>query len=109
MIASPDMFAPKTGAPLRVLTEKQIEEERTLWIATRYNVAHRARLLNINRSTLDYHLRPVTGCRQRISKRVQALIDAGDALRELAPKDGSAWKALQAYAVARQEITRRKS
>jgi hypothetical protein len=111
MTATPikDMFSPKIGAPLRVITERQIEEERALWVSTRYNIAHRARVLKINPTTLAYHLRPVTGCRQRVGKRVQDLIDAADALREVAPKDGSAWKALQAYAVARSAITRRKA
>lgn len=99
---------PKMGAPLRVMTAAQIDAEQKLFLETGYNITHRARVLKINRSTLEYHLRPVTGNKQRITPRVQALIDAGDALLAIAPKDETGWQARLAWSKAKQTLTRRK-
>lgn len=100
-------FLPKVGAPLRVMTQKQIEEERALYLATAYNISHRAKKLGVKRSTLNYHLVPVMGTKPRIPHAVQVLIDAADALRDAAPKNEHGFKLRQDYAIARLALLKK--
>lgn len=100
---------PKMGAPLRKLTAAQIAAEQQLYLQTAYNVTHRARVLGINRSTLDWHLNAVRQVRPRVPARVQALIDAGDQLLAIAPRTEAAWQIRLAWSNAKTAITRRKT
>ena len=99
---------PKMGAPLRVLTADQIAREQKLFTETRYNIAHRARILGVRCSTLEYHLRPVKGG-MRVSPRVARLIDAGNALLELVPLTGETVSARAQWGQARAVFIRRKT
>jgi hypothetical protein len=99
-------FLPKMGAPLRKITAKQIEDERTLWLATNYNISHRAKMLGVKRSTLNYHLLPVMPSKPRLSIKIQNLIEAADALRDAAPKNEQGFYLRQAYAAARLAVAR---
>lgn len=100
-------FLPKMGAPLRKMTPKQIDDERTLWLATNYNISHRAKVLGINRSTLNYHLVPVMPNKPRLSPSVQALIEAADALRDAAPRNEQGFYLRQAYTAARLAVAKK--
>lgn len=99
---------PKMGAPLRVITAAQIAAEQKLWLATGYNITHRAKVLGIKPDTLAYHLAPVRGHRTRIVPNVAKLIEAGDALIARLAKDGTNIAERVAWNRAKEKITRRK-
>lgn len=102
-------FLPKIGAPLRAMTAAQIESERALFAATCYNIAHRAKIIGVHRSTLAWHLRGSNSRRPpRITPRIQKLIDAGDALLALAPKTVDSRPHRLAWTRIRDAIIRRK-
>jgi hypothetical protein len=100
---------PRTGAPLRAMTAKQIAYEQKLFLETGYNITHRARILKVNRSTLEYHLRPVSGNKCRVPVRVQELIEAGEALLAHLPKDETGWTLRLRWTQAKQAATNRKN
>ena len=99
----------KMGRPLQIMTADLIAAEQKLFLATGYNVTHRARILGIGRSTLDWHLVPVKPTQSRIPMAVQKLIDAGDAIHAmLSVTDEKTWAARLAWNKAKQAITKRK-
>ena len=107
MTRKPDEIAlPKMGAPLRVLSKEQIDAERILYQQTAYNVTHRARVLGVCRSTLDFHLSSVKGG-GRLTPRIQRLIAAGNAMADLMPKDATSIAIRAEWAAAKATYTRR--
>lgn len=101
---------PKMGAPLRVMTPDGIAAERDLFIQAGYNVSRRARELGIKRGALAHHLRDLLSAqslrRGKVPPTVGALIDAGNALFDAAPK--SAITLRQNWILARMAVTQRR-
>jgi hypothetical protein len=105
MSEQPHML-PAMGAPLRVMTREQIDAERILYQQTGYNVTHRARVLGVHRSTLDFHLACVKGG-GRVTPRIQRLIAAGNAMLAMLPKDETSIAIRAEWAASRAAYTRR--
>lgn len=101
---------PKMGAPLKVITADVIVAERALFIKTGYNVSRRARELGLKRSTLAHHLRDLLTSqslsRGKVTPTIAALIEAGNALFDAAPKTAIGLR--QNWILARMAVAQRR-
>jgi hypothetical protein len=88
------------------MTEEQIDQERALYVEQGgYNMMQRAREIGVNRSTLEYHLRPVRMNKARFGAKTKALIDAGDALALLARSHPDGMQFIKRWHEARAHLT----